>query len=190
VRGQSWISVKSLAVSSYRRATVRFRHPEPAATDALGVLPIDDGLMTPEPRMHVCNGPEIHKNVEDAFGTVVPRDGKLKAPTPETLIGTTGRNNPDDAQRYGRTESHSADPVAIANLAYANRNGNGDADSGNGWAYRGRGLFQLTGRANYRAFTEWHESVFRESIDFEADPCRAADPRYAVRSARLPLAGP
>lgn len=92
-------------------------------------------------------------------------------------------NNPDDAERYGRTEDHPADPVSIANLAYANRNGNGDADSGDGWTYRGRGLFQLTGRANYRAFTDWHESTFGGGIDFEADPDRAAEPIYAVRSA-------
>ena len=92
-------------------------------------------------------------------------------------------NNPDDAERYGRTEDHPADPVSIANLAYANRNGNGDADSGDGWTYRGRGLFQLTGRANYRAFSEWHEANFGEGIDFGAEPSRAAEPVYAVRSA-------
>ena len=92
-------------------------------------------------------------------------------------------NNPDDAERYGRMEDHPADPVSIANLAYANRNGNGDADSGDGWTYRGHGLFQLTGRANYRAFTDWHESTFGGGIDFEAEPDRAAEPVYAVRSA-------
>lgn len=93
------------------------------------------------------------------------------------------RDNPDDAERYGRTDEHPADRVSIANLAYANRNGNGDAESGDGWTFRGRGLFQLTGRANYRAFTAWHEEVFREGIDFEAEPDRVADPVYAVRSA-------
>ncbi|KAB2886505.1 MAG: hypothetical protein F9K34_01895 [Albidovulum sp.] len=93
------------------------------------------------------------------------------------------RDNPDDAERYGRTDEHPADHVSIANLAYANRNGNGDPASGDGWTFRGRGLFQLTGRANYRAFTVWHEEVFREGIDFEAEPDRAAEPVYAVRSA-------
>lgn len=92
-------------------------------------------------------------------------------------------NHPDEADLYGRTERHPADQVAIANLAYANRLGNGDADSGDGWAYRGRGLFQLTGRANYRAFSEWHEANFGEGIDFEAEPSRAAEPVYALRSA-------
>jgi predicted chitinase len=93
------------------------------------------------------------------------------------------QNHPDEAERYGRTTDHPADPVSIANLAYANRNGNGDTDSGDGWTYRGRGLFQLTGRGNYRAFTDWHTSTFGEGPDFEADPDRAAEPVYAVRSA-------
>lgn len=91
--------------------------------------------------------------------------------------------NPDAAELYGRTDEHPADPVSIANLAYANRNGNGDAASGDGYRFRGRGLFQLTGRGNYRAFSEWHEEVFGEGVDFEADPDRAAEPVYAVRSA-------
>ena len=93
------------------------------------------------------------------------------------------RDNSEEAERFARTEDHPADPVSIANLALANRNGNSDAASGDGWTYRGRGLFQLTGRGNYREFTIWHESVFDEGIDFEADPDRAAEPIYAVRSA-------
>ena len=36
-------------------------------------------------------------------------------------------------------------------MVYANKNGNGDEASRDGWRFRGRGLFQLTGRANYLA---------------------------------------
>lgn len=93
------------------------------------------------------------------------------------------RENPEEAERFGRTEELPADQVAIANLALANRNGNEDAASGDGWAFRGRGLFQLTGRANYREFTVWHQGTFGEPLDFEADPDRASEPVYAVRSA-------
>lgn len=42
-------------------------------------------------------------------------------------------------------------PEKIANFVYANRIGNGDEVSGDGFNFRGRGVFQLTGRANYRS---------------------------------------
>ena len=93
------------------------------------------------------------------------------------------RRNPDEALRFGRTADHPADQEAIANRAYADRNGNGGIESGDGWRFRGRGLKQITGRANYRAFTEDHAQMFGERIDFEAEPELLGTPRYAARSA-------
>jgi putative chitinase len=62
----------------------------------------------------------------------------------------------DVAARYARR------PEAIANRAYADRMGNGSEDSGDGWRYRGRGLIQLTGRANYQQFADSIETSIDE----------------------------
>ena len=93
------------------------------------------------------------------------------------------RRNPDEAFLFGRTADHPADQEAIANRVYADRNGNGNVESGDGWRFRGRGLKQVTGRANYRAFSEEYARMFGEQIDFEAEPDLLGTSRYAVRSA-------
>lgn len=41
-------------------------------------------------------------------------------------------------------------PEKLANFVYAGRMGNGNTASGDGYRYRGRGLIQLTGLANYK----------------------------------------
>ena len=64
------------------------------------------------------------------------------------LMGTFKKYFPteDLANQYAKK------PEKIANRVYANRMSNGDEASGDGYRFCGRGLIQLTGRANYTKF--------------------------------------
>ena len=66
----------------------------------------------------------------------------------------------------------------IANHAYANRNGNSDEASGDGWRFRGRGLIQVTGRANYLTYSK---AIVEPTV--MTNPDQLALPRHAALSA-------
>jgi putative chitinase len=68
-------------------------------------------------------------------------------------------------------------PEGLANKVYAGKIGNGRETSGDGWRYRGRGLKQLTGRANYAAAAN---AIGKPYI---ADPGLVQEPEDAVLTA-------
>ncbi|MBB4820920.1 putative chitinase [Pseudomonas alcaligenes] len=68
-------------------------------------------------------------------------------------------------------------PEAIANAVYGGRMGNGPAASGDGWCFRGRGLIQLTGRANYSA------AGADLGVDLVAHPELLEQPEHAAMAA-------
>lgn len=68
-------------------------------------------------------------------------------------------------------------PEFVANSVYSSRMGNGDTASGDGWRFRGRGIFQLTGRDGYRRCGE------ALGIDLLAKPESLELPLYAALSA-------
>lgn len=90
-----------------------------------------------------------------------------------------GRLTQTQANALGRRQGELAVPQerqrAIANLVYSKRMGNhAPAD---GWNYRGRGLIQITGLANYRDCGDGLK------VDLVSHPELLADDEYAARSA-------
>jgi len=81
-------------------------------------------------------------------------------------VFTDGRRN---ARFYTRR------PERLANVVYANRMGNGDEESGDGFRFVGRGFLQLTGRANYRAYSQASGNDVEVVPDMLAYPMLAAD---------------
>ena len=62
-------------------------------------------------------------------------------------------------------------------IRYEGRRDLGNTQAGDGIRYHGRGIFQLTGRANYRRFGQLL------GIDLEAEPERAKEPETSLRVA-------
>jgi putative chitinase len=68
----------------------------------------------------------------------------------EGLQGIFGKYFPGTLE-----ESYARNPEKIANRVYAGRMGNGTEASGDGYKFRGRGALQLTGKENYKAFSDY-----------------------------------
>lgn len=96
--------------------------------------------------------------------------------TPQGLIKTFGVNqiSVSQANLYGRTSAHKANQEAIANIVYGGAWGKvnlGNTQKGDGWKFRGRGLIQLTGRANYEAYKNYsgHNVISNPDLASRAD---------------------
>ncbi|MEN9928309.1 MAG: hypothetical protein RLZZ231_230, partial [Bacteroidota bacterium] len=80
--------------------------------------------------------------------------------SPAGLMKTFGTNqiSPAQANQYGRMVNRKANQEAIANIVYGGEWGKknlGNTQVGDGWRFRGRGLIQITGRANYQAYKNY-----------------------------------
>lgn len=78
-------------------------------------------------------------------------------------------------------EGYLENPQAVANYVYSDQFhrtlGNGPFGNGNGWKYRGRGIIQLTGLANYKDFSK------DTGVDAVSNPDLLFEPQYAILSA-------
>ena len=106
--------------------------------------------------------------------------------SPQGLLTTFGakRINSQTAMSLGRQQGEQMVPVdrqrQIANIVYGGNWGRqnlGNERPGDGWLYRGRGLTQLTGLANYT------DAKAVTGIDLIMHPEQAADPAISLRIA-------
>lgn len=102
--------------------------------------------------------------------------------TPQGLIDTfgTARISVAQANLYGRTATRKANQEAIANIVYGGAWGKknlGNIYQGDGWRYRGRGIFQLTGRSNYEAYKKY------SGVDVVSNPDLVATINIAIDTA-------
>ena len=125
--------------------------------------------------------------IDDWCGQLLHESGMLERLEENLNYSTTAllakfgrhRITEADARKYGRTDTQRANQPAIANCLYCGAWGAknlGNTETGDGWKYRGRGLMQITGRANYRAVGK----VL--GLDLEASPDLLAHPETALRA--------
>lgn len=100
-------------------------------------------------------------------------EGRIRELAAQSRPGTRWRSLGLRAKELARN------PEALGNAAYGGRMGNGPEATGDGYKFRGRGLKQLTGKDNYRAFSR----AWLGDDSLLDNPDRVAEPDGAVASA-------
>jgi len=108
------------------------------------------------------------------------------------LIAKFGRHriSLEDAKKYGRSDKHAADQQMIANKIYGgawgqkNLGNDSDTSAADGWKFHGRGFIQLTGKSNYKAFSDFYKKTYNKDINLIENPeILATDLELALISA-------
>lgn len=152
-----------------------------AALIACGIPPTQAKVFA-DPLAEACRKFEITtKHRLAAFIAQVAHESANFTRLEENLFYTTPERIramwPKRVASLADAASLARNPQRLANRVYANRLGNGDESSGDGWAYRGRGLIQLTGRSNY------HVASDALGADYIAHPDLVAKPEDACLTA-------
>ncbi|WP_456833457.1 eCIS core domain-containing protein [Deinococcus sp. UYEF24] len=115
------------------------------------------------------------------------RESKLDPGAHEGMFYTTLRalRKAFSTGRFGGHDPASflRNPEALANQVYAHQLGNGDVASGDGYRFRGRGLPQTTGRANYAKLNDLDPQPLHDGVpvDFTKNPDLAADEALSIQ---------
>jgi predicted chitinase len=156
-----------------------------AIADDLNADLVKFRLDTPTRRAHFFG--QIKRESPDLSGAAE----SLDYPPQGLKIFSYYAKRPDEAQVDGRLEFKGADgkrkvtraanQEVIASKVYG-RKDLGNLFIGDGWKYRGRGMKQLTGRNNYKVFTEGYAKYWSDDADFVAAPELVSQFPFTLRS--------
>ncbi len=142
------------------------------AMSAISQAWIDDG------------GPDNADALAYAFATAYHEPGAAMRPIAENLNYSSAARIrkvwPSRFKTEAAAKPYVRNPEKLANKVYGDRDGLVNDQPGDGWKYRGRGLAQITGKANYAKFSKLLD------IDLVADPDRALE---VVNAARILVLG-
>ncbi|MFL9815076.1 hypothetical protein D7241_17675 [Stutzerimonas sp. VN223-3] len=128
-------------------------------------------------RVRSENGNYSATRMREIFGCKGGKDNYVKA-TDECSLGRL-RN-----RLWTHESEYANNPRNLLSFVYASRMGNGDEASQEGYKFRGRGIIQLTGKNNYRKYTEIHNRANpSDAQNFVENPDMIATiTRYGIES--------
>lgn len=130
------------------------------------------------------NGRYSAQRMREVFGCKGGQAGYDKG-ADDCRLGPDGKPARLRAKLWTAEATYANNARNLLGYVYASRLGNGDEVSGDGYRYRGRGFIQLTGKANYRSFTDCHnERSPADRQDFVVQPdLLLSELRHALESA-------
>ena len=143
----------------------------------------DLGITSPQVQMmnYLINDYGYSQAMAAAVASVTEKESKGQVTSENSYAGTDNDRIRGINSRFKRKfkdmsdedlNKLKADPEAFFNYVYGDDSGLGNTEPGDGYKFRGRGLVQITGRANYKALSQalYNDDRLLDDPDLLLDP--------------------